>query len=235
MIGTLALVARAADNPDVRLYDLVSREKSQVQPMPSPLPVVRNISVVNGIVEIVAEFAVAADKLDHKMMFAFGKLEGGQLVQHAEQGVINIPERGDIVTLTPRKLFDLVVPGQNSSFRACTGPIMATQCSSRTTNKRDVQLTHGVLMFIIWSFNITVGVFVARYERHTTWWLHVHKFLQLLCSITTIPVYVIGFVAAESTTHFSTMHGQLGLAIAAFSSMQVASGFCMYRSAKLSR
>lgn len=236
MIGTRALVIRAMESgtPDARFYSLTSRDAASVTPSSQPIPEIRNFSVVNGRAQVVVEFPLSESELDHMMLYSYGKLNSGTLTQHDEQGRIQVTLRGASTTLTPRALFELTSPGQNITD-GCPTSLLAGQCSDRAIGKRDVQITHGVLMFIIWSFNITVGVFVARYERHTAWWLQVHKFLQLLCTITTIPVYVIGFIAAESETHFSTMHGKLGLSIAIISSLQVSSGVFMYKVSKLSR
>ena len=235
MINTKAVVVRGPEsaNADAAMYNLKSRQDSQVVPTTNLM--IRNFSLIDGTVEASVELDIASEQMDHLFVYAFGSLTPSKtLKEHVQKGKVEVNRGGSMEELTPRLVFELIDRRRNGTAE-CVPPLVATQCTGDTSQKRDVQVTHGVLMFIIWSFNITVGVFVARYERHTTWWLHVHKFLQLLCSITTIPVYVIGFISAESAEHFTTTHGKLGLLIAVISSIQVGSGVVMYMSAKLSR
>ncbi len=44
---------------------------------------------------------------------------------------------------------------------------------------------------------VVVGVFVARYERHTTWWFGTHRTLQTISTLITWPMFFVG----EYPTH----------------------------------
>jgi len=58
-------------------------------------------------------------------------------------------------------------------------------------SRRSMQLIHGVMMSIIWGINICLGVFVARYTRHRTWWFGTHRFLMSMSTVITWPTMYI--------------------------------------------
>jgi hypothetical protein len=64
--------------------------------------------------------------------------------------------------------------------------------SSELPWRQQMKLLHGSMMGSIWGLNVVVGVFVARYERHTTWWFGTHRMLQTLSTLITWPMYYVG-------------------------------------------
>mmetsp|Transcript_5759 Transcript_5759/g.8948 ORF Transcript_5759/g.8948 Transcript_5759/m.8948 type:complete len:716 (-) Transcript_5759:508-2655(-) len=101
------------------------------------------------------------------LVFAFGSYEKGRLIQH------KIDSRGYV----------------SLSFRDVSGTLQASVASE--TDKRDLKVTHGVLMFTIWGINVCIGAMIARYQRHTTWWLGAHRVLQSTSTILTLPAFLL--------------------------------------------
>jgi len=104
---------------------------------------------------------------------------------------------------------------------------------ARARDKRDLQVVHGVLMYAIWGINICIGAMIARYQRHTTWWLGAHKLLQMLSTILTLPVFFLTKQFVETPRR--SLHGKLGLFILFSSWFQAALGGMVYLASKKSR
>jgi hypothetical protein len=62
--------------------------------------------------------------------------------------------------------------------------------SSELPWRAQMKLLHGTMMGSIWGLNVVVGVFVARYERHTTWWFGTHRILQTISTLITWPIFL---------------------------------------------
>jgi hypothetical protein len=85
-------------------------------------------------------------------------------------------------------------------------------------SRRSLQLIHGVMMCIIWGINITIGVFVARYTRHRTWWFGAHRLLQSMSTIITWPTLYIATQMVR--VHFNSVHAYIGIFITVVTSAQ---------------
>uniref|UniRef100_A0A7S3PMC8 Cytochrome b561 domain-containing protein n=1 Tax=Aplanochytrium stocchinoi TaxID=215587 RepID=A0A7S3PMC8_9STRA len=85
---------------------------------------------------------------------------------------------------------------------------------------RDLQVVHGMMMFVFWGVNIVIGGAIARYYKNTRHWFQIHKFFQLVNTFLTIPIFLLtlGFVPAEA--RFRTTHGKLGYSIVFLSLFQ---------------
>mmetsp|Transcript_29085 Transcript_29085/g.74674 ORF Transcript_29085/g.74674 Transcript_29085/m.74674 type:complete len:347 (-) Transcript_29085:131-1171(-) len=101
------------------------------------------------------------------------------------------------------------------------------------TEKELVLLTtHGSLMSLNWAFLTVFGVIIARYYRHRTWWATVHKLVQGIASVTTLPVFVIALVSGihEGLT---TIHADIGLSVVILGTLQGVMGTIMWGSISL--
>ena len=80
-------------------------------------------------------------------------------------------------------------------------------CSARDVT-RDKKLIHGSLMGATWGVIIVVGAFVARYQKHTRYWVQTHRILQLTSMIVSIPLLVIAINMVNE--QYATPHAWLG-------------------------
>ena len=67
-------------------------------------------------------------------------------------------------------------------FRTCGSEVIMENDDYMTTET--MRVIHGVMMGTVWGLNLIIGVFVARYERHTTWWKGAHRLLQFMSTST---------------------------------------------------
>uniref|UniRef100_A0A7S2RUD2 DOMON domain-containing protein n=1 Tax=Mucochytrium quahogii TaxID=96639 RepID=A0A7S2RUD2_9STRA len=109
----------------------------------------------------------------------------------------------------------------------------ATLVTSKDRDQRDLKVVHGVLMYTIWGINIAVGAIIARYQRHTEWWLGAHRMLQTVSTIITLPVYFLTRLFVERP--YASTHAIIGYVIIYSAWLQTASGMFVYFSGKLSK
>mmetsp|Transcript_16 Transcript_16/g.62 ORF Transcript_16/g.62 Transcript_16/m.62 type:complete len:843 (+) Transcript_16:364-2892(+) len=100
-------------------------------------------------------------------------------------------------------------------------------------DKRDLQVAHGMLMYMIWGINICVGAMIARYERHTAWWLGAHKIIQGINTVLTLPGYYLAQRFVDK--HFQSSHAVLGTILVYTSLLQAGLGTSAYLCSKYSK
>jgi hypothetical protein len=69
--------------------------------------------------------------------------------------------------------------------------------SGSSDSKDTLKIVHGMIMSVVWMFNITMGVITARYRAESRSWFGTHVAFQALGTMLTFPMYVLahwGFV-----------------------------------------
>jgi len=111
-------------------------------------------------------------------------------------------------------------------FTSFGGAVLDLGMDTGDIYMRDLKIVHGTLMYTLWGINIVVGAMVARFQKHTTWWLGVHRLLQLCSSLTTLPVFYLTKFFVDG--YFQSWHGILGYVILVFTTLQATMGSFMY-------
>lgn len=106
---------------------------------------------------------------------------------------------------------------------------------ARARDRRDLKVVHGVVMYSIWGINMCVGGMVARYQRHTAWWVGAHKLLQALSTILTLPVFFLTRAFVEPSERLASPHAYLGYFIVFGSWLQAFVGSVVFASRKFSK
>ncbi|CAG8656402.1 2992_t:CDS:10, partial [Racocetra persica] len=98
----------------------------------------------------------------------------------------------------------------------------ATTFGSVTNQAREMQLVHGIGMFLMWCVLFPVSIWIVRYMRHKNSYMFQHRNLQIISAFC---VGVFGAVAMSSiTVQFRVPHGILGTTIYISLIVQVALG-----------
>eukprot|EP00736_Rhodelphis_marinus_P007354 Rmarinus@m.23554 len=108
---------------------------------------------------------------------------------------------------------------QLNLYDVSAGTVVVTEDIS---SRERLKILHGLLMSVVWGLNALGGFIVARYYRHTTYWLGAHRAVQTLNTIVTWPLIFVGRELADS--RFNTTHGVIGYTIGVSSIVQAQSG-----------
>jgi len=216
----------AADDIRCESYTLNSQDDGGQNRDKSNKGSLSSATVTNTIATATCTVEVTSQDSNKVVLFSYGDLDdAGEILKHDSKGAFKIGTANGAQTITVSSIAEFA-----SRY--------ALDCNDSGELLLDVQgaseyrLTHGILMYIIWAVNITVGVFVARYEKHTKWWLGIHRFVQILNTLLTIPAYFVATLMVE--THLNSPHARLGFALGFFSFFQVATGTIMYKISKVS-
>lgn len=82
----------------------------------------------------------------------------------------------------------------------------------------------------MWAINLVVGVFIARYERHTIWWNGAHRVLQMISTVITFPAYYVAYNMVS--VHYQSAHSILGFVMIVSLTIQSSMGSFFYEMKK---
>ncbi|GBG33929.1 Alpha-galactosidase [Hondaea fermentalgiana] len=104
---------------------------------------------------------------------------------------------------------------------------------ANSRDKRDLQVAHGMLMYMIWGINICVGAMIARYAHDRAWGIGAHRIIQSINTMLTLPGYYLSQRFVD--VHFQSAHAFIGTTLVYTSILQAGLGTAAYLCSKYSK
>ena len=174
--------------------------------------------VVHAVVVQRAKTTLAAPTKhgESPMVFAFGSID-----DHGKPSYHSLDGRG----------YFSVILSPDGAPAATTG-VTQYLGSTHQVQYRTLRSMHGAFMIAAYAFVVTYGAIIARYYRHTAWWLGTHRSLQLIATGMAVANYVMVSVVMKikysDEVSGTYAHSYTGTILVTYATLQSLIGSAVY-------
>lgn len=116
--------------------------------------------------------------------------------------------------------------------------VSRTSTDDKYAQYRSVRMMHGTFMIATYAVVLSLGSLIARYYRHTDWWLGAHRALQLTATMMSLGNYIlITYVMSKDDIDLSpgtAIHRYTGIVFVVYVQIQAVMGSAIYYHGEIS-